>query len=140
MEGHGEVRCNGGRIRMLRRFATSPVNRRAAVRTLRAATVVLALSAFSGVWGGCAYAQSLYQEHIRPVLEKQCIVCHNSTARQAGLDLSAHAVNAKTGAEAAVEIRSTPLPPHLTPEEEAAHAAFLASLGPNAIWYRFPQN
>ena len=34
------------------------------------------------------WAQSVYQQHIRPVLEKQCLVCHNPTARQAGLDLS----------------------------------------------------
>jgi mono/diheme cytochrome c family protein len=37
---------------------------------------------------GCVPAQPLYREHIRPVLEKQCVVCHNATARQAGLDLS----------------------------------------------------
>ena len=39
-------------------------------------------------WGGCVCAQSLYQRHIRPVLEKQCMACHNPTAKQAGLDLS----------------------------------------------------
>ena len=37
---------------------------------------------------GLGAAQSVYQEHIRPVLEKQCIVCHNPTTKQAGLDLS----------------------------------------------------
>ncbi|HUQ91573.1 MAG TPA: DUF1553 domain-containing protein [Bryobacteraceae bacterium] len=35
----------------------------------------------------CA-AQGLYQEHIRPVLEKQCASCHSSTVKQGGLDLS----------------------------------------------------
>jgi DNA polymerase-3 subunit epsilon len=58
-------------------------------------------------------------------------------AEQAGLDLGIKAVNAKTGAATAVEIRPAPLPPRLTPEEEAVHAAFVASLGPNAIWQRF---
>jgi len=60
-------------------------------------------------------------------------------AEQAGLDLAAQAVTAKTGEEIAIQIRATPLPPSLTPEEEAAHAAFIASLGPNAIWQRFAQ-
>jgi DNA polymerase III subunit epsilon len=58
-------------------------------------------------------------------------------AEQAGLDLAAKAVSAKTGAETAVETRRAPLPSGLTPEEEAAHAAFVSSLGPNAIWHRF---
>ncbi len=34
------------------------------------------------------HAQSLYRDHIRPVLEKQCQVCHNSATKQGGLDLS----------------------------------------------------
>jgi DNA polymerase III subunit epsilon len=62
-------------------------------------------------------------------------------AEQAGLDLGIKVISAKTGAGAAVEIRTTPLPPRLTPEEVAAHAAFIGGLGPNAIWHRFaPQN
>jgi len=32
--------------------------------------------------------------------------------------------------------RETPLPSHLTPEEEAAHAAFVATLGPGALWLK----
>jgi DNA polymerase-3 subunit epsilon len=32
--------------------------------------------------------------------------------------------------------RSTPLAPRITPEEQAAHAAFVATLGPNAIWLK----
>lgn len=32
--------------------------------------------------------------------------------------------------------RETPLPPRLTPEEEAAHAAFIATLGPNTLWLK----
>jgi mono/diheme cytochrome c family protein len=35
----------------------------------------------------CA-AQGLYEQHIRPVLEKHCVNCHNATLKQAGLDLS----------------------------------------------------
>jgi mono/diheme cytochrome c family protein len=35
-----------------------------------------------------AGAQSLYQESIRPVVEKQCLTCHNATVKQGGLDLS----------------------------------------------------
>jgi DNA polymerase-3 subunit epsilon len=60
-------------------------------------------------------------------------------AEQAGLDLAAKAVSAKTGVAAAVEIRTVPLPPRLTPDEMAAHTAFVAALGPNAIWRRFAQ-
>jgi DNA polymerase III subunit epsilon len=60
-------------------------------------------------------------------------------AAQAGLDLGVKVVSAKTGAGAAVEIRTTPLPPRLTPEEVAAHADFIGGLGPNAIWHRFAQ-
>ena len=37
---------------------------------------------------GVCPAQSLYREQIRPVIEKQCQSCHNSTTKQAGLDLS----------------------------------------------------
>jgi DNA polymerase-3 subunit epsilon len=33
--------------------------------------------------------------------------------------------------------RPTPLAPRLTPEEEAAHAAFIGALGENAIWRKF---
>lgn len=33
--------------------------------------------------------------------------------------------------------RPTPLPPRLTPEEAAAHTAFLAKLGPEPLWTRF---
>jgi DNA polymerase-3 subunit epsilon len=32
--------------------------------------------------------------------------------------------------------RPTPLPPRVTAEEEAAHAAFVATLGPNALWLK----
>lgn len=32
--------------------------------------------------------------------------------------------------------RPVPLPPRITPEEEAAHAAFVAGLGPAAVWLR----
>ncbi|MBM3734690.1 MAG: DUF1553 domain-containing protein [Acidobacteria bacterium] len=38
---------------------------------------------------GLCSGQSLYQDHIRPVLEKQCHACHNATTKQSGLDLTA---------------------------------------------------
>lgn len=34
------------------------------------------------------------------------------------------------------EPRPVPLPPRLTPEEEAAHAAFIEKLGPGALWLK----
>jgi DNA polymerase III subunit epsilon len=34
------------------------------------------------------------------------------------------------------QARSTPLPPRISAEEEAAHAAFLGALGPNALWLK----
>jgi len=48
---------------------------------LRTAGCLLALASL------CA-AQALYEEHIRPVLEKQCQGCHNSSVKQGGLDLT----------------------------------------------------
>ncbi len=33
--------------------------------------------------------------------------------------------------------RPEPLPPRLTPQDEAAHAAFVETLGPNAIWKKY---
>ena len=56
-------------------------------------------------------------------------------ARQAMLGLAA--VSARTdlrGTAAAVRVRPAPLPPLLTDEEVAAHRAFVATLGDNAIW------
>ena len=58
MESDGEIRFNGSRIRMSRRFATWTANRKAAARMLWTTIVTLALAAFSGVWDGCAYAQN----------------------------------------------------------------------------------
>jgi tetratricopeptide (TPR) repeat protein len=57
MESDSELRFNESRIGRPQRFATSLLNPRAAVRTLWAATLALALIAFSGAWGGCAHAQ-----------------------------------------------------------------------------------
>src|SRR5258708_37774289 len=56
MECGDEAR--GGRIGTSRRFAASGVRRRGRARTLWATTLALAVAAFSGVWGGCAYAQN----------------------------------------------------------------------------------
>jgi DNA polymerase-3 subunit epsilon len=58
-------------------------------------------------------------------------------AVQAGLNLATHSANAKAESQAAVQVRLKPLPPRLTAEEEAAHAAFVASLGSKAIWARY---
>ncbi len=56
---------------------------------------------------------------------------------QAGLDLVAQSSSVGIEGEAAVQIRLKPLPPRLTPQEEAAHAEFVSTLGPNAIWIRY---
>jgi DNA polymerase III subunit epsilon len=58
-------------------------------------------------------------------------------AEQAGLDFAARPANTSVEADAAVQIRMKPLPSRLTAEEEAAHAAFVASLGSSAIWSRY---
>jgi DNA polymerase III subunit epsilon len=59
-------------------------------------------------------------------------------AEQAGLNLMTQSASEQAeAAEAAVQVRLKPLPPRITPEEEAAHAAFVASLGPKAIWARY---
>jgi DNA polymerase III subunit epsilon len=58
-------------------------------------------------------------------------------AEQAGLNLMTHAATEQAEAEAAVQVRLKPLPPRITAEEEAAHTAFVATLGPKAIWARY---
>jgi DNA polymerase III subunit epsilon len=59
-------------------------------------------------------------------------------AEQAGLNLmTQHASSAQEQGEAAVQVRLKPLPPRITAEEAEAHAAFVASLGPKAIWARY---
>ncbi len=58
-------------------------------------------------------------------------------AEQAGLDLAAHSSADEGHGEAVVQICLKPLRPRLTAEEEAAHAAFIASMGAKAIWARY---
>jgi DNA polymerase-3 subunit epsilon len=58
-------------------------------------------------------------------------------AEQAGLNLTSHDAGVKAEGEAAVQVRLKPLPPRLSAEEGAAHAAFVASLGAKAIWLRY---
>ena len=58
-------------------------------------------------------------------------------AEQAGLNLTSHETADKVEGEAATQLRLKPLPPRLSGEEEAAHAAFVASLGQKAIWLRY---
>ncbi len=60
-------------------------------------------------------------------------------AEQAGLNLTSHEAAVQAEGEAAVQIRLKPLPPRLSAEEEAAHTAFVASLGDKAIWLRYAQ-
>jgi DNA polymerase III subunit epsilon len=55
-------------------------------------------------------------------------------AEQAGLDFAFQKASTKAERDAPVQIRPAPLPSRLSPEEEAAHAAFIASLGQKAIW------
>lgn len=61
--------------------------------------------------------------------------------REQGLNFGgAIAATAETSTQAVAFVpraqRSQPLPPRGSPEEEAAHAAFVASLGPDALWMR----
>ncbi len=58
-------------------------------------------------------------------------------AEQAGLDFALQAAHAKIDAGTAVQVRPNPLPSLLSGEEEAAHDAFVASLGQKAIWHRY---
>ena len=58
MASDGEVCCNASRMGRPPPSTMLPVNRRPAVRTLWATALVLALIAFSCVWGGRAYAQN----------------------------------------------------------------------------------
>ncbi len=60
-------------------------------------------------------------------------------AEQAGLDFAADAGGTHAEHAAPIQIRPVPLPPRLSAMEEAAHAAFIASLGQNAIWARYGQ-
>lgn len=60
-------------------------------------------------------------------------------AEQAGLNFASEGAGAEVDGTAAVQVRPKPLPPLLSPEEEAAHTAFVASLGPKAVWHRFLQ-
>ncbi|MDF2997994.1 MAG: dnaQ [Xanthobacteraceae bacterium] len=55
--------------------------------------------------------------------------------RQAALVLdTAEANAARLAGNAAVRQRPVPLPPRISPDEAAAHAAFVASLGEGALW------
>jgi len=49
---------------------------------------------------------------------------------------SAGARSTESGAAWTPRPRPVPLPPRLTPEEAAAHAAFVEALGPDALWAR----
>jgi DNA polymerase-3 subunit epsilon len=57
-------------------------------------------------------------------------------ARQAALGLEIIATDRAGDRErvAIVSVRPVPLVPRLTPDDQAAHRAFVATLGPNAIW------
>jgi DNA polymerase-3 subunit epsilon len=61
-------------------------------------------------------------------------------AEQAGLNLISHSAASEMEGEAAAHIRLKPLPPRLSAEEQAAHSAFVASLGAKAIWLRYMQS
>ena len=55
-------------------------------------------------------------------------------AEQAGLDFAARPTSLEVAADAAKLIRLHPLPPRITTDELAAHAAFVSTLGEKAIW------
>ncbi len=57
-------------------------------------------------------------------------------AEQAGLDFASQTVSDNVEGEMPVLIRLKHLPPRLSVAEEEAHAAFVASLGAQAIWHR----
>jgi len=63
--------------------------------------------------------------------------------RQATLVLGASGGRQRAAASGAgwrareAQVRPTPLPPRLTPEGERAHAAFVESLGQNAVWRQY---
>ena len=61
--------------------------------------------------------------------------------REQVLDFALPAPIAREDGTPAIVVAARPprpqaLPPRLTPEEEAVHAAFIASLGPNALWLK----
>ncbi len=58
-------------------------------------------------------------------------------AEQAGLDFASRPASAQAAAEAVIQVRPQPLAPRLSQDEAAAHAAFVATLGPNAIWAQY---
>jgi DNA polymerase-3 subunit epsilon len=59
--------------------------------------------------------------------------------RQTTLGLAAEAVTVSLSPDARLlRERPVPLAPRLTPEERAAHAAFVAGLGVAALWHRYP--
>jgi DNA polymerase-3 subunit epsilon len=60
-------------------------------------------------------------------------------AEQAGLDFAFQAASAEAERHTPIQIRPVALPPRLSAAEEAAHAAFVASLGQNTIWSRYEQ-
>ncbi len=60
-------------------------------------------------------------------------------AEQAGLNFASQAESDAIEVETAAQPRPTPVPPLLSPEEEAAHAEFVTSLGQKAIWNRYLQ-
>ena len=62
-------------------------------------------------------------------------------AEQAGLNFASKAASDTVEAETTAQTRPAPLPPLLTPEEEAAHTAFVATLGEKAIGTQYlPKN
>jgi DNA polymerase-3 subunit epsilon len=58
-------------------------------------------------------------------------------AEQAGLDFASRPASAEAAAETVIQVRARPLASRLSTEEVAAHAAFVATLGQNAIWAQY---
>jgi DNA polymerase III subunit epsilon len=58
-------------------------------------------------------------------------------AEQAGLNFASESDSAVLVADIAAQVRPAPLPSQVTPEEAAAHAEFVGSLGEKAIWRRY---
>ncbi len=58
-------------------------------------------------------------------------------AEQAGLDFAVQSAAAAVESADVAQARPKPIASRLSPEEEAAHQAFVSSLGANALWLRY---
>src|SRR5690606_16067666 len=81
--------------------------------------------------GALLDAELLAEVYIELIGGKQAALVLDSgpSAEHSGQDTA--------GAAIAVKARPAPLPPRLSPDEAAAHAALVAKLGKDALWLRY---